>query len=378
MATVYVKKFTFRAILQSSSPLQYEKTEDKTTYNEKTKTYTTTVVLKTKTGQEYKGTGSSDNPAGSMQSANDEAFNKISKDSSGTIVVSTYGDDMYIREDKYASPIFSVETATKQARGTAEAFGVYDMTYDNQYILERPPVDPTPPPPPAPTPPPVEPKKVYYPKTRYTEPKSAAPGEFVVKDTQEPYKGTYVGTFNSKYYGGTSPLDTGIELEKVKEPQARLDEGRPDYFGILAELGGSILKRLLTKAEKSKGVAKRYFVQDKNNNKIVETDKANFLQTQQQVMSRRFAEVDWIIKGPAEDKMFGKYKYEGAESKNRKAIQALEKQMPGISTFITDYRYLVEEPVRVTQQSLTTQTIVEKDVDVSLENSRKANFDTRK
>ena len=32
----------------------------------------------------------------------------------------------------------------------------------------------------------------------------------------------------------------------------------------------------------------------------------------------------------------------------------------------------------VVQQNLTTQTIVEKDVDVSLENSRKANFDTRK
>jgi hypothetical protein len=218
----------------------------------------------------------------------------------------------------------------------------------------------------------------YYPKSRYTEPKSATPGEFVVKDTQETYKGTYVETFDNKYYGGTSPLDTGVELEKVKEPQAGLDEGRPDYFGVLAELGGSLFRRLLTKAEKSKGVAKRYFVQDKNNNKIVETDKANFIQTQQQVMSRRFAEVDWIVKGPAEDKIFGKYRYEGAESKNRKTIQDLEKQIPGISTYITDYRYLVEEPPQIPQQSLTTQSIVEKDGDVTLENSRKASFDTRK
>lgn len=380
MATVNVKKFTFRAILQSSSPLQYEKTEDKTTYNESTKVYTTTVVLKTKTGYEYKGTGSSNNPAGSMQAANDEAFNKLNKDSSGTIVVSTYGDDMYIREDKYASPIFSVETATKQARGTAEAFGVYDMTYENQYILERPPVDPTPPPPPAPPPPPVEPQKVYYPKTRYSKPKAATPGEFVVKSTQEEYKGSYVKTFNSKYYGGTSPLDTGVELEKVKEPETGLDEGRPNYFGILAESAGGFFQLILSKADRSKGVVKRYFVQDKNSNKIIETDKANFLQTQKQVMSRRFLEVDWIVKGPADDRVFGAYKYEGAASKNRKTIQALEKQMPGISTFIKDYGYLVEQPqaVAVTQQSLTTQTIVEKDVDVSLENSRKANFDTRK
>jgi hypothetical protein len=378
MAEIYVQKFTFRAVIQpdTDTPVQYEKVENKTTYNESTKLYTTTVVLRTKDGKDYTGTGSSTNPAESMQVADDEAFNKLNENRSGTIVVSTYGDNVYIRQDKYATTTFTIQSALRLTDGKT-IFGIYDMSNTNYYVLAP---DTPPPPPPPPTPPSVEPQKVYYPKTRYTEPKSATPGEFVVKNTQEEYKGTYVETFNSKYFGGSSPLDTGVELEKVKEPQARLDEGLPNYFGILAEVGGSILKRLLTKAEKSKGVIKRYFVQDKNNNKIVETDKPNYLQTQQQVMSRRFLEVDWVIKGPADDRVFGAYKYEGAASKNKKTIQALEKQMPGISTFITDYSYLVEQPevVVAAQQSLTTQTIVEKDADTSLENSRKANFDTRK
>jgi hypothetical protein len=91
-----------------------------------------------------------------------------------------------------------------------------------------------------------------------------------------------------------------------------------------------------------------------------------------------FAEVDWIIKGPAEDKMFGKYPFEGAESKNRKTIQALEKTMPGISTFVTDYKYLVEELAIAQPQDKTSQTFTEQDTDIRLENDRKANFDLKK
>ena len=89
-------------------------------------------------------------------------------------------------------------------------------------------------------------------------------------------------------------------------------------------------------------------------------------------------EVDWIIKGPAEDVMFGNYKYEGAESKNKKTIQALETTMPGISTFVTDYKYLVEDPIITQPQELASQTFTQQDIDTQLENDRKANFDLRK
>jgi len=218
----------------------------------------------------------------------------------------------------------------------------------------------------------------YYPEVKYTKPQSAGPGEFVEAQTQQYYKGLYVKTSDNKYFAGSSPIDTGIELEKVKDHANGLDEGIPFIFGILAGSVGGFFAKKLTKSERENGIAKRYFVQDRNDNKILETDKTTYLQTKKQVANRNFLEVDWIIKGPAEDKMFGNYPFEGAESKNKKAIQALESQMKGISTFITDYKYLVEEPVLAQQQQLTSQSFTEQDADTQLQNDRKANFDLRK
>jgi hypothetical protein len=52
--------------------------------------------------------------------------------------------------------------------------------------------------------------------------------------------------------------------------------------------------------------------------------------------------------------------------------------MPGISTFITDYSFLVEDPATNQKPVLSTSTEVEKDPLIKLENDRKANFDLRK
>ena len=133
----------------------------------------------------------------------------------------------------------------------------------------------------------------------------------------------------------------------------------------------------LKKGDKEKGKTKRYFVQDKRTNKIVETDLENY-QLAQTIPSKRFATADWIIKGPAENQIVNGYPFEGAGSKNKKTIQALETQMPGISTFVTDYSLLVEEPVDPKQNQLYSDTVRVEDPIIELENSRKANFDLRK
>jgi len=136
-------------------------------------------------------------------------------------------------------------------------------------------------------------------------------------------------------------------------------------------------KPKLKKGDREKGVTKRYFIQDKRTNKIIETDLETY-QESRSLPSKRFETADWIIKGPAEDKLINGYPFEGAASKNKKTIQALESQMPGISAFVTDYSLLVEEPVNPKENELSSQTIVVEDSLVALENSRKANFDSRK
>lgn len=211
----------------------------------------------------------------------------------------------------------------------------------------------------------------YYPESKYSKPKSARRGQFRIKGFDEIYTGLYVGTFDHKYFAGISPMDTQVELEKIENTSTTA-------AAVLTSTVAFVVGRVLTKSEKDKGSIKRYFIQTSQNNKISETDRVTYLSEKKSPLSKNFLEVDWNIKGPAEDKMFGQYKYEGAESKNKKTIQSLEKQLPGISTFITDYRYLVQEPVVVEKQTLTSETITEPDLAVGLENSRKANFDTKK
>jgi hypothetical protein len=88
--------------------------------------------------------------------------------------------------------------------------------------------------------------------------------------------------------------------------------------------------------------------------------------------------------------MYGEYPYEGAESKNKKTIQALEKTMPGISTVVTDYKYLVEDTTTTTESiqaaskagvvqptSSQQDTFIQQEDSVKWDNYRKANFDTR-
>jgi hypothetical protein len=218
-------------------------------------------------------------------------------------------------------------------------------------------------------------KNTYVPKGKYKKAKHTSGGEFITTLDNQPYTGYYIEIYGGQYRAGKAPEDKGADLTKIVDNAVK---AVAPALGVLAGLAAGLFGRKLTKRETDSGVAKRYFLQNKVNNKIQEVDEPTYNAAKKELPNRVFAQVDWIVKGPAEDKMFGQYKYEGAESRNKKTIQDLEKQVPGISTFITDYKYLVQEPVIVDKQTLTSQTIVEEDPTIQLENSRKANFDTRK
>lgn len=294
-----------------------------------------------------------------------------------TIIVTTFADGLTVREDLYGIPSYTVAAAEKDALSRAETFGVVNTTSGDLYEKE-----PTPTPTPTPTPEPIsnvekddklkQPR--YIPETRYNKPKSTRGGEYTVKKTGEDYIGKYIETFDKKYFAGTKPEENGVELEKVNEefPIGLAFIAAPVIAGLLA----GFFKAKLKKGDREKGFTKRFFVQDKKTNKIQETDQETFVQVKRSP-TVNLATVDWIIKGPAEDKNFNGYPFEGAASKNKKAIQALEPQMPGISAFITDYSYLVEDPASTQKSVLSTTTEVERDPNVVQEDFRKARFDRR-
>jgi len=214
----------------------------------------------------------------------------------------------------------------------------------------------------------------YVPDTRESNPKSASQGEFVEQITRNPYKGFYVQDFKGNYYAGKSIKENGVQLERVRT-QTPVSVSTLLEQTLLAGLKG-FFKKILTQGELDRGVARRFFVQDKNTNKIVETDSATYLQAQSQFPNKNYAQIDWVIQGPAKDTSFNGIPYQGAESKNKKTIQALEKQMPGISLYVTNYAEFVQEITPTVP--LNAYTEVQKDAQVTLDNSRKANFDTKK
>lgn len=253
---------------------------------------------------------------------------------------------------------------------------------------------PSPTPPPTapevakPTPPVVEPapavnenNKPFFPKFSYKKPKTTKGDEFIEIQTQNYYTGSYVETSTKQYFAGKTPEETGIELKKIKKNKtaSRLT---PAGLMVGANVLFTVLQAFFVKrpsaSDLAKGKTKRYFVQDKKTDKIVETDEQTYNQVKLEMTNQRVAETDWILKGPAKDQVINGYPFKGAESKNQEAIQALEAQMPGISKYVTDYSFLVTEPVSPTARQLTTQTIVEKDAQVQLDNDRKANFDLKK
>ena len=215
----------------------------------------------------------------------------------------------------------------------------------------------------------------FIPEGSYKKAKFTLGFTFVNMETREKYKGFYIEDALGKYYSGKEVSKNSIRLEKV---ELKVPSGlKAGLKAAAIAMATGLAKKVVSKIERQNGKTKRYFVQDKSTNKISETDKDTFNQAKLDLPNQNFAEVDWILQGPAEDMMFGEYKFEGAASKNQKAIQAIESQITGISKFITDYAYLVEEPVEAQKLILTTQTFVQKDPDTELDGSRKARFDKR-
>jgi hypothetical protein len=221
--------------------------------------------------------------------------------------------------------------------------------------------------------------KRYIPKSSYTEPKYTLGREYTVKDTGEEYVGYYIEASRGKFYSGKSPQQGGGELLKIEKERLINQGARAGIFALLATLAKGFFKPKLSSIDRERGFTIRYFIQDKKNNKIVETDKETYVLAQKELINRRFVEADWVIKGPAEDQVLNGYPFEGAISKNKKTIEKLEMQIPGISTYVTDYKFLVTEPITPNRGNpIPTETYTEQDPQTELENSRKANFDLRK
>lgn len=112
-------------------------------------------------------------------------------------------------------------------------------------------------------------------------------------------------------------------------------------FGLLSTKKDTIYYPTPTEEDYRAGFLDRYFVQDKRDMRIIEVSKQGYTQAKARKVFKRIT-LKWVIKGPADDQIIGKYMYPGAEAQNKNIVEIAERLMKGLKTYIKDYRQFVK------------------------------------
>ena len=169
---------------------------------------------------------------------------------------------------------------------------------------------------------------MYLPKSKYKGPFSASGGDkkVLVLETEEVYRGKYFVTYKGKLFEGRFPKEAGRELifEKTLLKKRAEENVTPTPTSSLI---------VPTEKDYQNKQFKRYFSRDKRTGKIIEVDLKEYKNIKN-YPSFTGLEISWWIEGPALDTKYNGYLYEGAISRNKKALTKAEKTFPGISSYL--------------------------------------------
>ena len=190
----------------------------------------------------------------------------------------------------------------------------------------------------------------YFPKSQYKV--KYTPGkQFRLKTTQEEYKGFYMKTSRKTFFTGLEPTPDSKELERISFGELVSQATTALANAALARVQAA-LQELATKAlSLALGAILRFFVKNKKTRKIKEItrDQVNIFKNDPRY---EVAEIQWTIVGPVEDQIINGFKYEGAATKNRKAVEKAEITFPGIKDYLTNYSEFVTDKVRLRKEEL--------------------------
>ena len=178
---------------------------------------------------------------------------------------------------------------------------------------------------------------MYLPKSKYSKPKLTPGKQFTLPDGTE-YKGWYFKTYKGEQYTGSEPYYASEQLTRMSLIDA-----------VGSTLGRvNFIQLLITNSDLIKGFIKRLFVKNKIDGKIIEVTQDQ-VQDYSEINYYQISSLDWNITSPAEDVVVNGFVYEGSISKNKKAVEELNKTFTGISSYITDYSKYVQQDKTVEQ-----------------------------
>ena len=159
---------------------------------------------------------------------------------------------------------------------------------------------------------------MYLPKSTYRV-KQAMPGEFLRQDGTS-YTGPYIEANNGTFYEGNSLNGVLNTIQPVQEDTGTgIERPYNDYLQP-------------TDRDYERGIYTRYFTRDKRNGKFTELG-LNQWRDKKNLTYVTAGSINWIITGPLRDGRIKDIPFKGASTKNREALQRLEKDYPGISEF---------------------------------------------
>ena len=169
---------------------------------------------------------------------------------------------------------------------------------------------------------------MYLPKSKYKGPFTASDGDkkVLVLDTEEVFRGKYFVTYKGKLFEGRFPKEAGRELifEKTLLKIKAEEKVTPTPTSSFI---------VPTEKDYENKKFKRYFSRDKRTGKIVEVNLKEYKNIKN-YPSYTGVEVIWWIEGPALDTKYNGYLYEGAITRNKKALAKAEKTCSGISSYL--------------------------------------------
>ena len=174
---------------------------------------------------------------------------------------------------------------------------------------------------------------MYLPKIKIKKPDSSNIGKLVDDNGNTVLEG-FFETFKGEFFSGDKPSSSSKRLKDIDRFEAN------DPFGQQTNFKPEFTPP--TSKELSNGSFKRYFLRDKANKNIIEITKQRFDNFRPTLYSEVVA-VDWILTPPAKDVYFNGVKFEGAETKNKKAIEEISKTFEGLDQYIENYSQFVPE-----------------------------------
>lgn len=145
-------------------------------------------------------------------------------------------------------------------------------------------------------------------------------GKLIDPKTGFKFNGKFVMDFLGNFFKGEQITSKSEPLTFVPDTQAEEEV-----------LGFHTVYREPSTKDYEKGLFDRFFVKDGPSGKVVEVDKAQYLEQKNSgKLYRRVLRIEWYVTGEPEDQIINGYLYPGTKRKNEDVIAQAEKILPGI------------------------------------------------